>query len=156
MLTHHGLREGYHHKPPLHPLSDYRNRYWDTEVEEPSRVCRRQEKEEIFKAGYCPFPRQTWATGTASKKKLWTINTVRPYIYHLDRRNRNQSFCQNIIHPDRVHKAQRDRPYTCGFMLCPYLLSVASAVCVCALPPSPLCNIYGRSTSSYCFFSYSN
>ena len=28
LLTHHGLREGYHHKPPLHPLSDYRNRYW--------------------------------------------------------------------------------------------------------------------------------
>ena len=69
-------------------------RFWfrlrDTKIEDPSRVRRHQEREEIFKAGHCPFSRQTWATRTASKKKLWTSNTVRPYICHLDRQNQNR------------------------------------------------------------------
>ena len=43
-------------------------------IEEPSKVCRRQEREEIFKASHSPFPRQTWAIGTASTHEEKTMD----------------------------------------------------------------------------------
>ena len=43
-------------------------------IEEPSRVRRCQEREEICKAGHCPFPRQTWAIGTASTHEEKTMD----------------------------------------------------------------------------------
>nr|POE98702.1 hypothetical protein CFP56_59281 [Quercus suber] len=65
------------------------------------------------------------------KEKLWTTNIVRPYICHLDRRNWNRSFCQNIIHPDKVRKAQRDGLYT-------YPTHEGSTIEVQILPPELL------------------
>ena len=54
-------------------------------------------------------------------------------------------------------KEELNRPVLIdGFVICTHLLSLAFAICICALPPSPLFNIHGRFASSHCFFSYSN